>query len=371
MKPYFFYFLFLFLLISKPLFSQNPIPVYKDSIPVSRDTLQVPADTIRVARDSVFSALDVKFGPKTSLIKKPIKPIKVKKKQPRIPVTVSNWKNKNKIGFDLNQVAFVNWNAGGTSSVAGLLKGEFTSVRSDINSEWVNELGFRYGLNKQDGIEMRKSDDEFRLNSTFGYRKDTLSHWYYSVKFNFKTQFSNGYKYPDTEKAISKPFAPAYTFLGIGANYYIKKKVFDIYISPLTLKNTLVLDQDLADSGAFGTTEATYDSNGNKLTSGEKSRTELGFLVTNYYKKEIWKNITMENRLSLYSDYINNFGNIDVEWRLQFDMIVNQYVKANIGMHLIYDDDVKTVEEVNGQEIETGAKVQLKQALGIGLVYNF
>ena len=133
----------------------------------------------------------------------------------------------------------------------------------------------------------------------------------------------------------------------------------------------MVLDQDLADSGAFGTTEATYDSNGNKLTSGEKSRTELGFLVTNYYKKEIWKNITMENRLSLYTDYINNFGNIDVEWRLQFDMIVNQYVKANIGMHLIYDDDVKTVEEVNGQEIETGAKVQLKQALGIGLVYNF
>ena len=252
-----------------------------------------------------------------------------------------------------------------------MFKGNFTRIRSDINSEWVNELTFRYGINKQDGLEMRKSDDEFRFNSTFGYRKDTLSNWYFSSKFNFNTQFTNGYSYPNTENPISKPFAPAYTFLGIGANYYIKEKSFNVYISPLTLKNTLVLDQELADSGAFGMTKATYDSAGNLLTHGEKSRTELGFLVTNYYKKEIWKNITMENRLSLYSDYINNFGNIDVEWRLQFDLVVNQYVKANIGAHLIYDDDVKTIEEVNGQKVESGAKVQLRQALGVGMVYNF
>jgi len=371
MKSYFFYFLFLFLLISKPLFSQNPIPVYKDSVPVTKDTIQVPTDTIQTSRDSVFSILEAKFVPKTNLVVKPSKTLKVTKKQPRIPVTVSNWKNKNMIGFDLSQIAFVNWNAGGTSSVSGLLKGEFTRIRSEVNSEWVSEMGFRYGLNKQDGLDLRKTDDEFRFNSTYGYRKDTLSHWYYSVKLNFKTQFTNGYKYPNTDNAISKPFAPAYTFLGVGANYYIKKKVFDIYISPLTLKNTLVLDQELADSGAFGTAGAIYDSNGNLVTHGKKSRTEMGFLFTNYYKKEVWKNITMENRLSLYTDYINNFGNVDVEWRLQFDLVVNQYVKANIGMHLIYDDDVKTIEEVNGQEIESGAKVQLKQVLGVGLAYNF
>jgi len=371
MKFYFFFFLFLLLLITNPLFSQNPIPVYKDSIPISRDTIQVSTDTIQVSRDSVYSILEAKFVPKTKLVVKPTKTLKVTKKQPRIPVTVSNWKNKNMIGFDLSQIAFVNWNAGGTSSVSGLLRGEFIRIRSEVNSEWVNEMGFRYGLNKQDGLDLRKTDDEFRFNSTYGYRKDTLSHWYYSVKLNFKTQFTNGYKYPNTDNAISKPFAPAYTFLGVGANYYIKKKVFDIYISPLTLKNTLVLDQELADSGAFGTTGAIYDSNGNLVTHGKKSRTEMGFLFTNYYKKEVWKNITMENRLSLYTDYINNFGNIDVEWRLQFDLVVNQYVKANIGMHLIYDDDVKTIEEVNGQEIESGAKVQLKQVLGVGLVYNF
>ncbi len=77
----------------------------------------------------------------------------------------------------------MNWNAGGTSSVAGLFKGNFTRTRSDINSEWVNQLSFRYEFNKQVGLEMRKSDDEFRFNSTFGYRKDTLSNRLFSAKF--------------------------------------------------------------------------------------------------------------------------------------------------------------------------------------------
>ena len=355
MKFYFFRFFFILFFYSLGSFSQDTIPVQ---------------DTVR-ARDSIKGiVLDIK--PVTSLIIAHKRIFLSAKKPSKIPISIlTHWKNKNSIGFDLTQIAFVNWSAGGTSSVSGLLKGVFTRIRSDINSEWVNELSFRYGLNKQDGLEVRKTDDEFRLNSTFGYRKDTLSNWYFSGKFNFNTQFTNGYKYPNTENAISKPFAPAYTFLGIGANYFDKKKKFDVYISPLTMKNTLVLDQNLADSGAFGMTKATYDIDGNLITSGEKSRTELGFLLTNFYKKEVWKNIIMENRLSLYSDYINNFGNIDVEWRLKFDLVVNQYVKANIDIHLIYDDDVKTTEEVNGQNVEAGAKVQLKQGIGVGLVYNF
>lgn len=288
-----------------------------------------------------------------------------------LSMVLSHWKNKNTIGFDLTEIAFVNWNAGGTSSVSGLFNGNFTRIRSDINSEWVNEMIVKYGLNKQDALDVRKTDDEFRFNSTFGYRRDTFSNWYFSAKFNFKTQFTNGYKYPDTKNPISKPFAPAYTFLGAGADYLDKEKKFDVYISPLTLKNTLVLDQTLADKGAFGMTKAVYDSAGNIITPGQKSRTEIGILVTNYYKKEVWKNINFENRLNLYTDYINNFGNIDVEWKMQFDLVVNQYVKANIGTHLIYDNDVKNIEKINGVQVVSGAKVQLKQSLGIGMVYDF
>ena len=97
----------------------------------------------------------------------------------------------------------------------------------------------------------------------------------------------------------------------------------------------------------------------------------IGKSISIITPEEIAKNITFENRLILYSDYLNHFGNIDVDWQTLLDLVVNQYVKANIGFNLIYDDDIKAKKETNGEQIITGPKVQLKQMLGIGLEYNF
>jgi hypothetical protein len=176
-----------------------------------------------------------------------------------LPDTISHWEKKNTVGLDITQIAFVNWNAGGNSSISGLLKGNFLRKYQKGNLKWVNEMIIRYGVNKQDGVELRKTDDVFQVNSTLGYRKDTISNWYSSAKFNFNTQFTNGYAYPNTTKAISKPFAPAYIFLGVGSEYVNKPKKLNVYISPITMKTTLVLDQTLANQGAFGVNKAVFD----------------------------------------------------------------------------------------------------------------
>ncbi|MEW5674740.1 DUF3078 domain-containing protein [Flavobacterium enshiense] len=285
--------------------------------------------------------------------------------------TIKHWEKDNIVGLDLTQVSFMNWNAGGENSISGILKGAFVRKYTKGRFVWHNELIARYGLNKQDGRESRKTDDAVQLNSTAGFKTDSISNWYYSAKFNFNTQFTNGYAYPNTELAISKPFAPAYIFLGIGAEYINKEEGFKAYFSPLTQKTTLVLDERLADQGAFGVTKASYDIDGNIIEHGRRSRTELGILVTNQFKREIFKNINIDHRLTLYSDYINNFGNIDVDWQLQFDMVVNQYVRASIATHLIYDDDIKSKEDIDGVQVIRGPKIQLKQILGVGLSYSF
>jgi hypothetical protein len=44
--------------------------------------------------------------------------------------------------------------------------------------------------------------------------------------------------------------------------------------------------------------KALYDLDGNLIAEGEKSKVELGFLLTGFYKRNI-QNITVENRLSL------------------------------------------------------------------------
>ncbi|MET2986286.1 DUF3078 domain-containing protein [Aureibaculum conchae] len=271
------------------------------------------------------------------------------------------WERRNSIGLDLNEAAFVNWNAGGNNSVSGLLKVDLVRLYKKVHLLWNNELYMRYGLNSQEDRELRKTEDRFEFKSIFGYRRDTVSNWFYSMKFNFKTQFTNGYKYPNTDNPISRMFAPAYVFLGAGSHYEIKQQKFSLYLSPITLKSTLVFDKDLSDSGAFG------------VTPGQRSRNEFGFLVESLWNKEIVKNVLMTNKLSLYSDYLNKFGNIDVDWELNFALRINKYMRASIGGHLIYDDDVKYKEDINNDgTLETlGARVQLKQFLGIGVMYRF
>lgn len=295
--------------------------------------------------------------------------LKIQTKTQYLPLTY--WSKKNTLGFDISQVAFVNWNAGGTSSISGLLKGNFYRNYRKSNLNWSNELIFRYGINKQEGVDIRKTDDAFQFNSSFGYRTEENSNWFHSAKFNFNTQFTNGYAYPNNSRAISKLFAPAYIFMGIGAENINNEKNRIFYISPFTFKTTLVLDQTLANQGAFGVNKASFDMDNNLINEGKQTRIELGFLFTSKFKKEIFENIIFENRLSLYSDYINRFGNIDVDWDLQFALVVNRYVKANIGVQIIYDDDIKSKKQIAGIQVTEGPKMQIRQAISVGIEYVF
>ncbi|MDV6169320.1 DUF3078 domain-containing protein [Flavobacterium sp. DG1-102-2] len=288
-----------------------------------------------------------------------------------LPDSITYWERSNTVGFDINQVSFVNWNVGGNNSVAGLIKGAFIRKYVKGNLNWNNELILKYGLNRQEGQGTRKTDDQIELNSTFGYRRDSVSNWYYSAKFNFKTQFANGYNYPNTTNEISGPFSPAYIFLGIGTEYIRKDIGLNLYISPLTDKTTIVTNNTLADQGAFGVTPAVKDADGNIIRGGKNSRTEVGILITNQFKRQIFTNIMLDNRFTFYTDYLNNFGNIDVDWQMQLDLKVNQYVRANVGMHMIYDDDIKNKVERDGVQVTEGPRIQLKQMIGVGLSYTF
>ncbi|MFV9483699.1 DUF3078 domain-containing protein [Christiangramia sp. OXR-203] len=283
------------------------------------------------------------------------------------------WTEKNTFGMNLSEVAFVNWNAGGNNSISALFYAGFERDFEKDYTIWKNSAKLRYGINAQEGREIRKTEDELRLSSSFGFRTDSTSNWYYSGKFSFNTQFTNGYKYPDTEVPISKLMAPGYTFLGAGTEFSHPVEDLTIYLSPITVKSTFVLDQRLANEGMFGVEPAVTDELGNIIKEGEMLRTEFGFLFTSEYNKEVFENIDLSNQLSLYSDYLNNFGNVDVDWQLAVNMKVNDFVKANVGTHIRYDDDVKFKEDTNGDgKLETsGARIQLKQMLGVGVVYEF
>ena len=74
-------------------------------------------------------------------------------------VEKSNWKNVNKIALDFNEVAFVNWNAGGVNAISGLLSLGIKKDYAKDRTIWDNEFVFRHGSSWQEELGFRKTDD--------------------------------------------------------------------------------------------------------------------------------------------------------------------------------------------------------------------
>lgn len=345
----------------------------QDSIPLTNPIDSTKIDTVVIRRTLV----QIKHVPRSVNLTNPVisfnktKALKNKPSRFRVP---SFWTKKNSFTLNFNEVAFVNWNAGGNNSVSGVGKLRFDRNYKFRYIQWDNYMELRYGLNAQEDQKLRKTDDALKLGSTFGYRRDTITNWYYSVKTTFNTQFSNGYKYPDRTNPISRFMAPGYFFLGAGTSFITANQKFNLYISPLTQKATFVLDQDLADSGSFGVEGAEYDDDGNVITPGENTYIELGFMITNKWETNIGKNVSLAHDLTLYSDYLSSFGNIDVDWELALKLQVNKSIITTIGTHLIYDDDILFDQSVDDDGTVTFAgrpKIQFKQSVGVGITFEF
>ena len=153
--------------------------------------------------------------------------------------------------------------------------------------------------------------------------------------------------------------APAYLMTAIGLNYK-PNNYFSAFLAPVSGKFTFVMDKFLSDEGAFG------------VDPGKKVKSELGGYVRlayskNDFERDFLKNISFTTKLDLFSNYIDKPQNIDVHWEVLIGMKVNKYITANLNTMLIYDDDVKILQD-DGRLV---AKTQFKEVLGIGFSYNF
>ncbi len=351
----------------------NPVAQAQDTIVAATPTDSVLVDTIviRVFQEKIRNIPRGVNLTNPVISFKQTRPLYKPYNQFRIP---SFWEKENLIGLNLSEVAFVNWNAGGDNAITAIGRIKFQRNYKFRYVSWKNDLEMRFGWNAQEGRQWRKTDDAIRLSSTFGFRRDTISNWYYSAKANFNTPFADGFKYPDRSNPISRFMAPGYLFLGAGASYISQGDKFNLYLSPLTHRSTFVLDQELANNGAFGVQKAVKDSAGNIIEEGKTLFTSLGFLITNTWETPLAKNILLDHRVSLYTDYLRDFGNVDVDWEMNFIFTVNNLVKATIGTQLIYDDDIRfdVVEDADGNVIDPGVpRVQFKQLLSVGFAYNF
>lgn len=280
----------------------------------------------------------------------------------------SYWTNKAIFGLNGTQSSFVNWSAGGRNnvSVLGFIEASAVYQRRDI--KWNNELKLALGgLKFIDDAGMnqglQKTDDRIDLSSSFGYEfKKT---WFYTAIGGFKTQFLDGFVFPNDSVRTSTFMAPGYTNFALGIEY-APSPAFNIFLSPIASKITIVNDQVLANAGAFGVEKAQLNSSGEVVVAGKRVRSEVGSYFRLRFQKEIFKNIEMKTRLELFSNYLNNPQNIDVNLENIFTFKVNKWFSASLQWNLLYDDDIDVRDSKGG----FGPRTQFKSVLGLGLSHT-
>ncbi|MDA9819596.1 DUF3078 domain-containing protein [Salibacteraceae bacterium] len=274
--------------------------------------------------------------------------------------------------INFNQVSLNNWAAGGNSSISGAgLLNAFANYEKEKVS-WDNNIVLAYGLIRQEKQPVIKSDDRIEIVSKAG--KTANKKWSYTGLFSFRTQFAPGFDDPvsPTRATISDFLSPAYMQLALGMEYKPNKKL-SAFISPLANKTTIVTNQTLANAGAFGVEAAEYDALGNLVTEGLNARYEVGGYLKFMYQDDIMKNVTFQTKVDLFSNYLNNPENIDVNWEALLAFKVNKFITASIATHLIYDDDILIGVDTNDDGIVDGMgkRTQFKEVLSIGFSYKF
>ena len=263
------------------------------------------------------------------------------------------WVKTGKLSFLVNQTAFSNWISGGENSISGTLAVDYNLNYYKNGWAWDTKIIGAFGINKNsDSKFAKKTDDRFEINSLIG--KNFTEKLSYSSFINFKTQFARGYKYSNNEEGVEQRnettrfFSPAYIQLGVGI-YWKESNNFWINMAPVT--------------GRLIIANRKFTSNLNDgeeyfgIAKGDNFRFELGASLTGYYKFELIENVILEQRLNLYSDYLQNAENIDIDYTISAFMKINDYLSTSLIIQCMYDDNAIK-------------KVQLREVFGLALTLD-
>ena len=289
----------------------------------------------------------------------------------KINVKKQYWKYKSEASYVLTQGSVSNWVKGGENSISTALDitgyADYNNKPLKLSSN--NFARLKYGLVASGENGIRKNIDLLETNSKLNHK--AFGKFDFSAILLFKTQIAPGKNYfktlsgRDSSVVVSKFFNPAILTIGFGLDYK-PNKTTSINFSPLSYKGTFVPDTADIDQTKYG------------IAKNKRSLNEPGvsFMISNEFKPA--KNVTVINRLQLFTNYIHNPQNVDVDWEMIAVANLNWFTDVRFNTHLIFDDDAKTVEMKGGKPVlredltqKKTARVQFKELLGFSLVFRF
>jgi len=268
-----------------------------------------------------------------------------------IPDTVlKRWKGGGSFGLSVGQGSQSNWAGGGDDF-------SFT-VSSSLNlflfhkknkHTWDNSFSANFGYINTTSLGGRKNDDRFDFLSKYGFSLN--KHLNLATLVNFRSQFANGYTYPDNVKTFASSFlSPAYLVVSQGIDYK-PDQYFSFFISPVTSRWTFVTDTSLSSKVDYGV-KATH-----------RSINQNGAFATLSYQRSFNKYFAYKARLDLFSNYQQNPQNIDVFVTNTLSAKIAKILALSWNVDMIYDDDLR----VFGSN-DSSPALQFKSIFGVGLL---
>ena len=279
-------------------------------------------------------------------------------------------------GLNINQLALSNWAAGGENAWTGKAFANFALIYHKKRFEQKLVGAFAFGISRFGDKRIEKQDDKTDL--TYSLSLDSKTQWNISAVATFNTQFANGYKYPNDSTIISTFFAPAYLTVSAGYSYKTKDEHLQVFMSPLAGKVTFVMNQELADKGAFGVKKGYYNQDSIWIP-GENIAPAIGINVIINYKQPISKSINYTTMLNTFYNYLERRDDdrlrLDVNWENTIHFTITKFLSTILFVHLKYDHNTTfpKYEEIEGVQtlVDNVPKLQFKESIGIAFLHKF
>jgi hypothetical protein len=265
----------------------------------------------------------------------------------------SLWTKRGNVTVLLNQTGFSDWVGGGTNNFSGTIKFDYEWEYRNKGWDWLSNVESAFGLAKYKNAPFaRKIDDRILIQSIVG--KEFTRNLSFSAFFNFTSQIGNGYKYKkdddnnEIRELTTRIFSPAYFQIGSG---FLWKKDEKLWVNYSPIASRLILVSKKFTDGL--SENDTYFG----VSPNKSSRYELGANLTFHSEGSLLENVNYKQDLKLFSNYLEDASNIDLDYLAQIEINVNPLLSTQLIFQLIYDDNA--VSRLQVREV-FGVGVQLK-----------
>ena len=262
----------------------------------------------------------------------------------------SLWTKRGNITVLLNQTGFSDWVGGGTNNFSSTLKFDYEWEYRDKGWDWLSNVESAFGLAKYKNAPFaRKIDDRILIQSIVG--KEFTRNLSFSAFFNFTSQIGNGYKYKkdddnnEIRELTTRIISPAYFQIGSG---FLWKKDEKLWVNYSPIASRLILVSKKFTDGLLE--NETYFG----VSPNKTSRYELGANLTFHSEGSLLENVNYKQDLKLFSNYLEDASNIDLDYLAQIEINVNPLLSTQLIFQLIYDDNAV-------------ARLQVREVFGVGV----